>query len=227
VTIKIDARLSRTLLEQPETGMGYQIVEVRRPGAPTRHAVIANATDFIKVVGGPRYVREVSELDIRRTEFELKYPSAETAIRVLKRDEAARLGLQEARERKGRGAAKENPVEDSLSGEKFLRFSAYDDDPRILPDGSVKKGTYVTTLVDGEKVKTGTEAVERYALPNPEPAVHRFHLQPPPPRTIVVRRGTVQPDFGHEGGGDEVIFEDGASGGTYRGERDRLPRGDE
>ena len=31
---------------------------------------------------------------------------------------------------------------------------------------------------DGDTVKTGKEAVERYALPNPEPASYRFTIKP-------------------------------------------------
>lgn len=69
-------------------------------------------------------------------------------------------------------------------------------------------------------MKTGAEAVERYALPNPEPAVHQLWLRPPDP--IPVRRGTVQPAFGHKGGADEVIFETGAPTGTCH-KRDSIP----
>src|SRR5436190_1959944 len=64
------------------------------------------------------------------------------------------------------------------------------------------------------------EAVERYALPNPDPATHRFYLRPPAP--IPVRRGTVQPANGHQGGGDEVIFDNGAPAKT-RYKQDVIP----
>lgn len=70
--------------------------------------------------------------------------------------------------------------------------------------------------------RTGKDAVRRYALPNPDPAVYRYYLEPP---TIIdVRRGTVQPAFGQPGGGAEVIFENGAPSGTKRAQ-DRIPPG--
>jgi hypothetical protein len=118
------------------------------------------------------------------------------------------------------GPADEAAPEQSEGSEQFLRFSAFVDDLRIRADGSVVPGTYATTRDDGIRVKSGSEAVARYALPNPDPAVHRFHLGPPHP--VEIRRGTVQPAYGHTGGGAEVIFDVGAPARTCL-HRDQIP----
>ena len=228
MTSRIHVDLTQILVTQPETGMGYQVAEIThpgRPGLPARHVLIANGTHFIRFLGAPRYVGEAGARDARLLEVELRQLPHELRVRALSRAEALTRGLYEPREHGGAGA-KENPIEDSRPGEAFLRFSAYLEDPRIRPDGSVSDGTYVTTREDGNHVKTGAEAVERYALPNSEPAVYRFHLEPP--KQVKVRRGTVRPAFGHAGGGEEAIFEEGAPAGTHRPQHDKhLPRGDE
>lgn len=84
-------------------------------------------------------------------------------IKVLSRREAVAKGLFEARAYSaGRGAAADAASELSKKDEEFRRFSAFADDIRILADGSVVPGTYVTTQSDAEKVTTGKEPVERY-----------------------------------------------------------------
>lgn len=55
----------------------------------------------------------------------------------------------------------------------------------------------------------------RYALPNPKPAIFRFKIDPL--QGTELRRGTVQPAFGHNGGGVEVLFDNGTDDGTVSG----------
>ena len=70
--------------------------------------------------------------------------------------EARRVGVSPATGyRRGQGPAKDNPLGESSLGERFLRFSAYADDIRILADGAVTRGTYVTTYTDGITAKIG------------------------------------------------------------------------
>ena len=77
-------------------------------------------------------------------------------------------------------------------------------------------------LRDGRFFVSLTDAARRYALPNPEPAVHRFYLAPRV--SIPVQRGTAQPAFSQPGGGVEVIFTGGAPAGT-KYNRDQIPPG--
>ncbi len=75
------------------------------------------------------------------------------------------------------GPTKDAPPEKTKAGEVFKRFCAFADDRRILPDGGLRPGTYATTEKDAGNVKTGRQAVARYALPDPRPASHRFTIE--------------------------------------------------
>lgn len=211
------------LRQRPETGMGYQILEVR-VSKGTEHIIVLNGRRALEPHESSRRFREGAE-QIRKQILNLTLMSErkDTPFRLLGYREAVTKGLFEAGAyATGWGPATEADPEQSQVGEEFLRFSAFADDIRILADGSVVPGTYVTTRADGEPVKTGRDAVERYALPNPDPAVNRFWLKPP--ARIQVRRGTVQPANGHQGGGVEVIFDDGAPART-KYKQDEIPPG--
>ena len=76
-------------------------------------------------------------------------------------------------------------------------------------------GTYATTEEDAKHVKTGRDAVKRYALPNPKPAVYVFTIDPPLRTTL--KRGVAQPAYGQPGGRVEVIFVNGSPDKTVTG----------
>lgn len=111
--------------------------------------------------------------------------------------------------------AKDAPHEKTKAGEVFKRFSAYTNDRRILPDGSLLPNTYATTEEDAKNVSTGKQAVARYALPNPEPASNVFTIQPNRDTTIQI--GIVLPAYDHPGGGVEVLFGEGTQPRTVTG----------
>jgi hypothetical protein len=107
-------------------------------------------------------------------------------------------------------------VEQLQAEEKFKRFSAYANDRRVTASGALVPGTYATTEQDAAKhVKTGRDAVKRYALPNPAPAVHVFTIEPP--LRTRLQRGVAQPAYGQPGGGVEVIFVNGSPDKTVTG----------
>ena len=95
----------------------------------------------------------------------------------------------------------------TVQGEKFWRYSAFRNDRRIQPDGSVLPGTYATTENDSELVTSGLGAVGRYALPDPMPARYAYVLQPPSGQEILC--GNSAPNFGQAGGGVEILFTQG------------------
>lgn len=99
--------------------------------------------------------------------------------------------------------------------EVLKRFSAYRNDHRLTAGGGFQPGTYTTTAADALHAPTGSRAVERFALPNPAPAIYLFtiHLSAGWP----VQRGTVQPANGQPGGGVEVILTAGSPNGTVTG----------
>ncbi len=111
--------------------------------------------------------------------------------------------------------ATEGEPEETEEGEVFARFTAYRNDRRITPAKGLRPGTYATTAADARRVLTGSQAVERYALPDPQPAVYKFRIEPL--GGTVCRRGTVQPAFGHRGGGVEILFDNGTDDGTVTG----------
>lgn len=117
--------------------------------------------------------------------------------------------------------AAEAPEEKTKAGDVFMRFSAYENDNRIREDRSLRPGTYATVEEDAKNVKTGKDAVARYALPNPQPASYRFTIKPE--KDTVIQKGTVEPAYGQPGGGVEVIFKDGTTAGTVTLPPDKLP----
>lgn len=207
------------MIGQPETGMGYQTVLVEK-----KSGVVAEGT-----------VYNCELLDMEREEraaltedaYQRLFASATTAkawdirsIRVVPRSRplAAARAFGETRFTSG-GPAEEASPQNTDAGMTFARFSAYRDDKRITRERSLVEGTYATTWVDAVlNVETGEEAVERYALPDPTPAKFRFRIDPI--AGTPYRQGTVQPAFGHEGGGVEVIFDEGTDPGSVTGPRE-------
>jgi hypothetical protein len=110
--------------------------------------------------------------------------------------------------------------EKTKEGEVLKRFVAYANDVRLRADGSWRPGTFATTEEDAKNVKTGTEAVARYALPNPAPASYVFTGKPK--KDTVIQRGTAAPAYGQPGGGAEVYFKDGTQPKTVTGP-DKIP----
>jgi hypothetical protein len=108
--------------------------------------------------------------------------------------------------------AKDSPIILTASGEDFMRFSAYENDIRITEKRGLTPGTFGTTAEDGRTVKTGREAVARYALENKKSANKRFTITPP--KDTEIRQGIVAPAYGEPGGGVEVIFVNGTPDAT-------------
>jgi len=108
------------------------------------------------------------------------------------------------------------PITLTVVGEIFKRYSAFVNDNRVTKGKGLTKGTFATTKEDADaNIKTGTDAVQRYALPNPTPASNVFTITPP--QDIDLKRGTTQPANNQPGGGVEVIFVNGAPDGTVEG----------
>lgn len=216
-TIGIHISLIEKLIDSPETGMGYQVLRVELEREIPRYVLVLNAEIAKEMLTEVTPLERVIEKQAQERVFKaLQYTPERIHFRILSRSEAVSKGLGENRaERAGEQPACDANPELSNADERFLRYSAFQNDRRMNPDRSVKPGTYVTTRTDGmTHVKTGMDAVRRYALPNPKPAIYRFDLDPP--TRIVIRRGTVEPAHGQPGGGVEVIFDSGAPAGTFR-----------
>ena len=116
----------------------------------------------------------------------------------------------------GSAAAEDAPITLTSAGEIFKRFCAYANDRRVTAGKGLTPGTFATTKEDADaNIKTGTDAVKRYALPDSKPASNVFTIVPP--NDTELKRGTVQPANNQPGGGAEVIFVNGSPDGTVTG----------
>ena len=204
---------TRTLLGQPETGMGYQIVEATTRDEKKKCGIVYNAELFFSDGESRSILRTPSYPNVlklaTRSVGEFK------ALQVLSRS-AAPITLTERKAAVAEaGPAREAPIEKTKANDVFKRFSAYENDNRRRADGSWSDGTYATTEEDAKHVTTGKEAVARYALPNPEPACYVFTGRPN--KDTEIQKGKVEPAFGQPGGGIEVIFPKGTQPNTVTG----------
>ena len=112
--------------------------------------------------------------------------------------------------------AKDAPITVTSEGDIFKRFSPYANDRRVTAGRGLAPGTFATTKEDADAhVKTGMDAVARYALPADKPASNVFAISPAADTDL--QRGTVAPANNQPGGGVEVIFVNGTPDGTVTG----------
>lgn len=195
--------------------MGYQTVDVEIPSG-TRRGTVYNA-DLLIWEAEPiahlatsvyeRFAGTAGDVEVRTIR----------SIRVVPRepDVISSPTMRRLTLTASSGPATDGELEQTAPGEVFMRFTAYSNDRRITPEKGLLPGTYATTEEDSRVVATGEQAVERYALPNPAPAVYRFRIDP----TVGTQHqaGIVQPAYGHAGGGVEVLFTDGTAKDTVSG----------
>jgi hypothetical protein len=218
---KLDSTLQFALLHQPESGMGYQIVTavVSDSNSKIKHGIAYNAELLLfeeepRVILKENYERLLAAAKISTGEIiwlnVKNVPSISPAF-VL--NEA--IATNKAR------PAKDASVEKTKQGEVFKRFTAYEIDHRITPDGRLLPDTYATTEADARHVRTGKQAVARYALPNPKPASNKWTIRPH--KDTFIQCGIVEPAFGQPGGGVEVIFTKGTDAGTVEPKPEKIP----
>lgn len=215
--LKLNLTLQCLLLNQRESGMGYQIVEATTVDNQIKRGIAYNA-ELLLFEEDPR-------LTLRTTAFaqllnEAKISTGEIkSLQVVTNTASASpaFALREKATSYGRKAmpAKDAPIEKTKEKEVFKRFTAYENDHRITSDGRLLPETYATTEEDAKKAPTGKVAVARYALPNPKPASNKWTIEPH--KDTVIQYGIVEPAFDQPGGGVEVIFTAGTQTGTVTG----------
>jgi hypothetical protein len=209
----------RSLLRQPESGMGYQIVDAQTTDYRTKRGIVLNA-ELLKL--DEDTLSDSIELLTKSHAQALRTASGSYGkFRALTVVRDPRTTVLSKREAKAGGGADEGADEKTKEDEVFYRFSAFENDNRVTPEKGLLPNTYATTKDDGDKVKTGKEAVERYALPNDDPASYRFTVKPK--KDTKLKKGIVQPANGHVGGGVEVIFTDGTDKDTVTLPPTKLP----
>lgn len=225
----------RSLASKPETGMGYQIIRAELYGSHmARKFVVYNSEIAIDL--NDTFLENKTKLFssgvvMHFSESKWKFDhitkfsklGLDTAsIRVLNKSEAASnirtLSFSEKSAKKrntGGVAAIDAKAEYADGKEIFVRLSAFEDDRRIdFVANKLKEGSFTTTTQDYKDCcSSGDDPVDRYALPNDEEIKWAFYIQPT--TSDYLQRGTVQPAFGHAGGGIECYFANGTSNNTY------------
>ena len=209
----------RELIAQPESGMGYQNVAIELRNGETRYGTAFNAEFLLYSGESPHLLKKISEPSDRLLmleEKQLGFGEEILSLRVLRSEADVSTRVRESSSSpQSSSGASGAPEEELQEEEKFKRFSAYANDRRVTASGALVPGTYATTEEDAKHVKTGRDAVKRYALPNPAPAVHVFTIEPP--LRTKLQRGVAQPAYGQPGGGVEVIFVNGSPDKTVTG----------
>lgn len=212
---KLSATQENDLLNQPETGMGYQVVEATKQGTYTREKfLVLNSEVVIEMnTSTSDNVRKVINEGI----FAFKASAsiiALSSMTVLNENQFRNI-VNESKSENGRGAI-DNPVVSANGEEVFVRLSAFDNDRRIdKVKMCLREGSYTTTMEDYLKCKaTNADPVERYALPNNDKIQFAFHIQPLKSDTL--QKGTVQPANGKQGGGKESYFAKGTASRTFK-----------
>ena len=210
-------RLSRSqeidLLNQPETGMGYQVIEANKEGSYLREKYLVLNSEVVIEMNGYEdiHIRKAVNEGI----FSIKSGASLISlgsIRVLN-EKQFRNQASEPKNENEKGAI-DNPVENASGVETFVRLSAFEDDKRIdKVNKSLRPGSFTTTQIDYALCKyTDDNPVERYALPNNDEIKFAFYIKPD--KTDTLQKGRVQPAYGKRGGGQETYFAKGTASGT-------------
>ena len=212
---KLNSSQENDLLNLPETGMGYQIVDAIKSGTYQREKfIILNSEIAIEMNGYEGdHIRKVINEGISKVKASANLVTLNSLAVLSERQ--VRNYLSEPKNESEKGAL-DNPVESANGNEMFVRLSAFDDDKRIdKVNRCLRPGSFTTTEVDYIVCKfMDDNPVERYALPNNDEIKFAFYIQPEMSETL--QRGRVQPAYSKRGGGIEAYFAKGASYGTFK-----------
>lgn len=212
---KLSSSQEFDLLNLPESGMGYQIIDAVKAGTYRREKfVILNSEIAIEMNGyEDGYVRKIINEGISKVKASANLITL-NSLTVLN-ERQFRNYLSEPKNDNEKGAL-DNPIESANGNEMFVRLSAFDDDKRVdKVNRCLRPGSYTTTFEDYfQCVYTDDDPIERYALPNNEEIKFAFNIQPLISDTL--QRGRVQPANGKRGGGKEAYFAKGTAKGTFK-----------
>jgi hypothetical protein len=207
--LKLASIHTARLLSQAESGMGYQIVNVKYSNDTTERCIVYNAEILI-----PFY--ELEQISNKYTTYtRLLERAGSSANIIIGLTVTSKPIVEKFGRMKETVGADESPITYTSKNDIFKRFSAFKNDKRITPNGGLMPGTYATTYDDALNVSTGMDAVSRYALPSSKPASYVFTIKPF--EYTVIQQGIVQPANEQPGGGVEIIFVKGTTNNTVSG----------
>lgn len=122
---------TRELLMRPESGMGYQVVEATLTNNTTARGVAYNG-ELLLLDEEPRAKLSASYRNLMES---AKSAAGEIkALRVMPQTGTTTFSvLRESSVVKKDGPARDAPKESAKAGEIFKRFSAYQNDHRVMP----------------------------------------------------------------------------------------------
>ncbi|HOS47304.1 MAG TPA: hypothetical protein PLG57_01650 [Bacteroidia bacterium] len=211
---KLSDQQESELLNLPETGMGYQVIEATKFGSYNREKYLVLNSELVIEMNNfeADYVKKVVYEGISSIKAKANI-LALNSINVLSEKQFRNI-VSESKNENDRGAI-ENPEENANGEEFFVRLSAFDNDRRIdKVNMCLRPGSFTTTMDDYLKCKASNDdPVERYALPKNDKIQFAFHIKPK--KTDTLQRGTVKPAYGKRGGGKEAYFAKGTASGTF------------
>ena len=216
---KLSNEQENQLLNAPETGMGYQVIEAGKGSNYTKERfVVLNSVAVIEINGTEgNYIGMIINEGINefKTKAKLIVLNSITVLNEIQ----FRYNKVSEPEMDNRKGAMDNRIVNADGIEMFVRLSAFEDDKRIDKlNKCLRKGSFATTFNDFTYCKrTKDDPIERYALPNNDNIKFVFHIQPKQVDTL--QKGIVQPANNKHGSGEEVYFENGTSLGTYKGQK--------
>lgn len=214
---QLSVSTENVLLHQPETGMGYQVVEASKAGSYfVEKFLVLNSEIVIEMSGFvAEDIRKIMKKGILAAKSEV---SIITLNRLTVLNENQFRGIvHDSTDENGRGAI-DNFLEKADGEEIFVRLSAFDNDRRVDKiNKCLLPGSFATTDKDCNDCRVERDnPVERYALPSNDEIKFIFYIQPT--KTDTLQRGTVQQANDKRGGGKEVYFEKGTSSGSFKGQ---------
>jgi hypothetical protein len=214
--IKVSPTIQRKLLNLPESGMGFQIVEASFSDFTKKECIIFNAT-----IAEPTNNRNIASIFKSLASLSENYErlnkstsfSEEIIDVAIKKDMGIFKSSHLVKLSETKGAI-DNLEEYTQKGEYFIRFSHYEDDVRIDKiNKRVLPGTYATTYEDAKYCIANTiDPRARYSLPSSLTIEYAFHITPL--EKTPIKRGKVEPANEQPGGGDEVFFTKGTDNNT-------------
>lgn len=212
---KLTTELRQKLISLPETGMGYQIVNAKFYDWSYKECIVINSS-IIEPTNNRTAVELFKALlneDLNSFEKNERATNLIIDVSLKIRTNVSLEGFLREQKSSGTGADKQSETETKY-GEKFVRFSHFENDNRIdKTNMSVVPGTYATTFEDASYcVKNRINPISRYALPNNLSIEYAFHIHPLTGTKL--KRGIVEPANNQIGGGLEVIFTKGTTAKT-------------
>lgn len=220
--IKISEYYKNLLLKNEEYGMGFQIGSVLTNDGKKIRGLILNASVLCPMDEYERVSKLISEYEYAiKSSFviNIRDLTLEKRSLTMVRKVSGMINFSEGRyiaKADGySGPAKNAEISYTKNGDVFKRFSAYEKDFRVTENKGLTSGTFGTTEEDSKNIKTGMDAVARYALEKKMSANNVFTIKPP--SNTKLKQGVVEPAYGEPGGGVEVIFVDGSPDNTVTG----------